>query len=370
MNIIQELEKFNLNDKCMEAKKQQTDYKIKYIREYILTWVLVNVKRPEVEKINFIDCMCNAGVYKDGDLCTSMEVLKIFINFSQDYPNKKFNLFLNDKDRKRIDNIKKVVDVLMPSKIDNLKIYVDQRDVNNYLVQLSQQDKLFKYKCATVLYVDPYDFGTVNINSVKNFIENYYCELIYNFFISDYVRNGIDERIKKCINYQDIDNKEDLIIYITNELKSGRMKYLFAYKFKSKTNTELYQIIFVTPHIRGLEKLKDALWTVFNGKFYHRNTDNSVQQVSLFDDNDEKEWLLEMHSKEAMSLLLEKFSSKCLGYEEIEVFLIENTMLSTSHIINYVIKPLIKRGKMQKKNIVENKSNYKKDIYEIIGEVK
>lgn len=366
MNILQEISTLGIKDKYLDKKKQQTDYKIKYIREYAVRWAFVSANRSDVNKINFIDCMCNAGVYQDGDLCTSVEVLKVFIDLSPKYPDKIFNLFLNDIDDKKIEALKKVIAYLMPTRIQNINLYISQKDVNFYLAEITSYNNMFKYNCATILYVDPYDFGTVHINMIKAFIEKFYCELIFNFFISDYVRNGIDERIEKCIDNLTISNKDDLIKYIVSQLEVGRMQYLFSYKFKTQTNTELYQIIFVTPSKRGLEVLKEALWVVFNGQFYHRNTCNSGQ-MSFFTVDDERGWLLEMHSKEASEMLLKQFMSKCVSYEEIEVFLIENSMLSGSQIIVNVLKPLITSGRIIKKGLVQRKNNYKSDSYEIIG---
>lgn len=51
---------------------------------------------------------------------------------------------------------------------------------------------------------------------------------------------------------------------------------------------ELYQIIFVTPSNRGLEKLKEVLWKVFDGKEFHRNAEETGQ-LSLFSVDDERE---------------------------------------------------------------------------------
>ena len=50
------------------------------------------------------------------------------------------------------------------------------------------------------------------------------------------------------------------------------------------------------------------------------------------------------------------------GYEEIEALLIENTMLMQSHIINNVLKPLIKEGKIKKLGHVSAR-NFKADTY-------
>lgn len=366
MNIFDQIANLGINPKFLDAKKQQTDYKIKYVREYIARWVRINANRAEVSKLNFIDCMCNAGVYSDGDLCTATEVLAIFIEVAPQFQSKTFHLYINDFDPDRIDAIQKVIDYLMPVPFNNIEIHILQTDVNEYLTGLSLQKKRFDYGCATVLYVDPYDFRTVKISCVRIFLERFYCELVFNFFISDYVRNGIDNGIRKCIDDADIHNKEQLIDYIAGQLKVGRMKHLFAYKFKTLKNTELYQIIFVTPSKRGLEVLKESLWKVFNGQFYHRNK-VETEQLCMFTAEDDKTDMLDVHAREAKALLLAKFPSQCITYDELEIFIIENTMLSGTQIIRNVLFPLMESGQVIKKNLVQKKSNYKGDQYYILG---
>lgn len=67
MNFFSLIDELGIEQGHLDAKKQQTDYKIKYVVEYVERWLLVSVNRPEVTNINFVDCMSNAGIYQDGD---------------------------------------------------------------------------------------------------------------------------------------------------------------------------------------------------------------------------------------------------------------------------------------------------------------
>jgi len=363
MNCINFIDNFNIDKKILDDKKQQTEYKIRYVVEYIRLWLIISSERGNIENINFIDCMCNAGIYKDGDLGTSMEVLLLFIDSAKLHSNKQYNLFLNDYDSKRIDVIIKLLNYLHKDNINNLNIFISNDDVNDYLKKYDEFNKYLKYNASTVLFVDPYDFGTVVIDNMKSFLNLYYCELIFNFFSSDYVRNGIDDRIRKCIGNVNIINKDELIKFIEENLRTGKIKHVFSYKFKTSTNTEIYQIIFATPNIAGIDKLKEALWRVFNGKFNHRNFIKNENQLCLFTEEDNKNSLLEMHAKDAKLMLINKYRGQKISYETIEMFLRENTMMMTSQYLNSVVKPLIKERKIKKCGNVPNKANYKKDNY-------
>ena len=71
---------------------------------------------------------------------------------------------------------------------------------------------------------------------------------------------------------------------------------------------------------------------------------------------------LDSYTYEAKELLCFNMTEKEMSYEEIEALLIENTMLMQSHIINNVLKPLIKEGKIKKMGRVSAR-NFKADTY-------
>jgi len=239
-------------------------------------------------------------------------------------------------------------------------------DVNEYLTQYQLFCHYFDYNEAGILFVDPYNFRTVILEKLTKFIERYYCEVIFNIFTSDFVRNGIDEGIRKCIGDTAISNKEELISYIVQSLMVGKMKHSFSYDFRTSTNTELYQIIFVTPHIKGLMALKEALWNTFNGKYYHRNYEENPQQVSFLTMDDDRQMLLDEHAGKAMLLLQNEFKGKTTTYNDIEKYLLEKTMLLPTHTIRNVVKPLVSQGIVQKQGLPKSKANYKEDMYYFI----
>lgn len=363
MNLLDKFEMLEIDINLLTDKKQQTDYKIKYVSEYAKLWSIISAERDDVTEITFIDCMCNAGVYKDGDCCTAIEIFNIFKEAAQLQKNKTYNLYLNDIESDSISCTKRIIQYLSDDLVANLKVHTDNLDVNVYLERLATDNNIFGYGKTVVLYIDPYDFGTVNIPIVSKVLKNNYCEVIFNFFISDYVRNikKDSNRIGKCINNEKVETKEDIINYMRKSLSVGKIKYFFAYQFKTITNVELYQIIFVSPNIRGLEKLKEVLWRVFDGKEFHRNQVETAQ-MSLFTEEDETKMRLDSYVYEAKELLYRSMAEKEMSYEEIEVLLIENTMLMQSHIINNVLKPLINEGKIKKMGHVSTR-NYKADTY-------
>ena len=376
MNISpDDFEKFGIDDSVLDEKGEQTTYKIKYVTRYVRQWALIEVNRKEIQQINFIDCMCNAGVYKDGDACTALEVIGIFNELAKQFPSKRFVVYLNDINSKRIDNFNKIYQKhIVPQKSLNLLVYLKDKDVNDYLDMIiaSSQNKqgLFAYGKCNLIYVDPYNFGTVQISKLHNILEKNYCELLFNLFTSDYVRNIAKDtgRIQKCLGGFKPATKDEFINYVVNELRVGHIQYTFAYSFHTVKNVELYQILYATPNIRGLEVLKDSLWDVFDGEEFHRNQApkiSDVEQISMFDDEDPKEQRLREYAQEAKRIICEEFKGQIVEYAVIEQKILEETMLKDSQIIEPVLKPLIDEEKIRKCNNVR-KTNFKKDSYAFI----
>lgn len=358
------------NKNLLDDKKEQTTYKIKYVSQYVENWLYVVTNIDQVKNINFIDCMCNAGVYSDGETGTSIKVLEYFNEFAPQHPDKDFYLILNDINA---DRIKIILDVINNVGIgsSNIHIVTNNADVNDFLLNdafFKKYFNCFPNRSSNVVFVDPYNFCTVKISSLEHFLSRTYCELIFNVFTNDYVRNQDKKKMQEFCKNENIPlcSKDEMVDLITNRLKIGNIKYSFSYEFKIATNTELYQIMFFTPNIRGLEKLKEALWDTFDGKEFHRNKNESDSfQLSIFTDDEEKDWRLQSYSAIAQDMLLQKYNGQTVDYFKIEEYIIENTMLNSNHLIENVLKPLISSGKIIKLGLVERTSNFKKDQYQI-----
>lgn len=255
-----------------------------------------------------------------------------------------------------------------------MRVHSKNKDVNDYLdmIAADSQNKqgLFAYGKCNLIYVDPYNFGTVQISKLHAILENNYCELLFNLFTSDYVRNIAKDtgRIQKCLGGFKPATKDEFINYVTRELHVGHVKFTFSYSFHTMKNVELYQILYATPSIRGLEVLKDSLWDVFGGEEFHRNhvpKTSDVEQISMFDFLDPEEQRLREYAQEAKHLIYEEFKSQTVEYAVIEQKILEETMLKKSQIIKHVLKPMITDGKLEKHNDA-GKANFTKDNYTFI----
>jgi three-Cys-motif partner protein len=361
-NLISEL---GIDPHVLEAKKEQTTKKIEYVRAYVEGWLYVMTNKSNIKTITFIDAMCNAGLYSDGDLCTIGEVCLLFRKFAKRKPGITFYLYINDLNQKRVDTATAVCDRLIYNSCTNVSVVHANLDVNDFLREAATTNKVPRgFDTAILLFVDPYNAHTVHLDALTLFIRSRYCEVLFNWFSSDPVRNRNSKAIADCLDGLEIPSGTNGGEVVANKLRTGKMKYVFRYPFRISTNVELYQIIFVTPNKAGLEKLKAALWDTFHGAAYYKNlTASLAHQQQLFKDDELEESNATTYAKDAKIWLLKAFSGReAVTYNEIETFLLERTMLREGQMIKQVIKPLVASAVISKDGKAR-KGNYKEDTY-------
>jgi three-Cys-motif partner protein len=361
-NLIAELD---LDKKLLDDKHEQTSKKIEYVTSYVEKWLYVMAERTQTTSISFIDAMCNAGIYSDGSLGTAGKVCELFAKFGKRFPRIQFRLYVNDTSEERVKACVDVCNCLVPNSCKNLTIVYANLDVNEFLEEAAETDKVPKgIGNAVLLFVDPYNARTVHLESMKKFIRSRYCEVLFNWFSSDRTRNRGDRAIANCLDGLEVSDDEDVGQAIANELRIGSMKYVFRYAFRISTNVELYQIIFITPHEKGLEKLKGALWDTFHGAAYHRNKPAAFSlQPSLFGPTEFEKSSAESYAYEVIDELGDSFSGKkSVTYREIEIFILEQTMLRDGQLIKLVLRPMVKSNRLIKDGKVDSR-NYKEDTF-------
>ena len=86
--------------------------KFELIEEYIKSWAQKLLLTESCNGLIFIDCMCNSGVYTDdaGQLVkgTAVRVSEALREASRTYTEKNIHIYLNDKDKARVDEAKKM----------------------------------------------------------------------------------------------------------------------------------------------------------------------------------------------------------------------------------------------------------------------
>lgn len=362
-----------------ETIKPHTIKKINYVSKYVKEWLYVvsNVS----DEIFFVDVMCNAGLYKNDYLSTAVCVLNLFIKQAQRFTTKKFYLLCNDYDPQKVNTMKEIFSLYLyemkKNEIENVCFQIESNDASEYIKNLNI-NYLLRHtrgkKRSVVLYVDPYNFITNELaNSMLNFSSKVYCEIIFNFFCNDYIRNinnpktvkKRDEIIKTLTLFcgvQNLTTDAKLVLkkFIDRFKTETYMKYSYSVRMKNANNAPLYDLVFFTPNIRGLEKVKEATWNTFSFHDDFSYTMNDNMDPNLFGETDE-DIAFDM-AREKICKLLSMIGKNEFSYDELEEIVLQDTFLKKGQLIEKLIKPLIAKGKFVKKGLSKS-FNFTKDNY-------
>ena len=283
----------------MAAKKKNiiskasphTIKKFELIEEYIKSWAQKLLLTESCNGLIFIDCMCNSGVYTDdaGQLVkgTAVRVSEALREASRSYTEKNIHIYLNDKDKARVDELKKH----LPQDERNFKIVTSCGDAHELLRTIGPQLYGTKYLHYFLLY-DPYD-ATIDWEALLPFFRNW-GEVMINHMVSDPVR-AISSAKKKTtkIKYENtyLEDFEKLVPYgsdktayearveeIINSLKGARRYYVSAFPFYNTQNSLVYNLIHCTSNKEGFKLYKRSAWKVFGAQ---SSTKHSVENRQL-----------------------------------------------------------------------------------------
>lgn len=371
----------NPNTVFGEEIKPHTVKKIEFAAKYVEEWlnVVINVSDSFV----FMDIMCNAGLYKNGYLSTSINVLNVFIRFALNHPDKKFYLLTNDYDQDRVNAMKGLFNIYQDTfrelKLHNVRMDVQCNDAVDYLGNINNKFR-FKYmnggKNSILVYVDPYRFIDLKLaEAVKSFSNNVYCELLINFYSNDYTRNvnNKSSRYQKDIlefvsTFCNMDTSKinkaeavrDKFIKVFKNTKN--IKYHYFINMKNKMNATLYYLIFLTPNIRGLEKVKEATWKIIghSDEYCASLKDRDFYERNIFGETPEEEDF--NNALDKLKEIIFEYEYNELNYDQLLVICLQMTFMKKGHVIDKVIKPLIEEGFLKKKGLVA-KRNFTQDSY-------
>lgn len=160
--------------------------KFELIEEYVKSWAQKLMLNNFCNTLVFIDCMCNSGIYINDETGqqtegTPVRVAKVLLDVARNYPGKNIEMYLNDIDPLRVEEIKKH----LPSDERNFRIITQVGDASEFLHIIGPQLYDTKYLHYFLLY-DPYD-ASIDWEALFPFFRNW-GEVLINHMVSDPVR--------------------------------------------------------------------------------------------------------------------------------------------------------------------------------------
>lgn len=270
--------------------------KFELIEEYIKSWAQKLMINDACYDLIFIDCMCNSGVYTDNNGMlvegTPVRVSKVLLDVAHTYTEKMVHIYLNDKEKFRIDELKKHI----PQDERNYHVVTSVGDANELLKIIGPQLYQTGHLHYFLLY-DPYD-ASIDWEALLPFFRNW-GEVMINHMVSDPVRaitsakrkttkekyeNTYLEDFEKLVPYgSDKTAYEARVEQIIRSLKGSRRYFVAAFPFYNTQNSHMYNLIHCTSNREGFKLYKKSAWKVFGAQSSTKKSPDSGQL--WFDEN-------------------------------------------------------------------------------------
>lgn len=285
------------NSRVISDVKPHTIKKFELIETYIKSWAHKLLLTDGCNGVIFIDCMCNSGMYVDekGNRIkgTPIRVAEALLDVARTYPAKQVQLFFNDYDAKKIEELKKH----LPENERNYQIITTVRDGNELLTWIGKQLDGTKHMHYFLLY-DPYD-ASIDWAALTPFFRNW-GEVLINHMISDSIRAisqvKKEQKKKKYTDTYQVDDISELVPYgsdkaayekrileIISSLKGSESReyYVAAFPFFNTKNALVYDLVHCTSHEKGFKLFKSTAWKTFGGKSSSKTSHDVEGQLML-----------------------------------------------------------------------------------------
>lgn len=325
--------------------KQHTHAKHELLRKYLAAWFPILAQGGH-RRIIFLDGFAGPGVYAGGELGSPLIALKTLIEHHSfcDLLETEFVFIFIEARQDRFTNLKDELNEFWSQyesgKPENIRVCLFNKEFVNVAEQIINHICLDNKQLApTFAFVDPFGWSGVPMSVIRRLLASDKCEVLFSFmfdsirrFISDeglveqFIELfGTDKKVLSCIADLSGDKRNQYIhdLYINQLRSQGGFRFVRSFELvdANRGRTE-YFLMFGTRSVRGLDKMKDVMWTldpVAGARF----AGFTGGQRILFD--------LKPDMGPLRQALLERFHGEIVTIEDIEFFVITETDYRKSH---------------------------------------
>ena len=362
-----------MTDKPTWMIKPHTRAKHVLLRRYLGAWFPILTSGGYNRRIIYIDGFAGPGIYSDGELGSPLIALDTLVNHSvfHKLSETEFIFVFVEAERKYFENLENEISKFWnrieggrPSNI-RLELFNSKfKDVADEIIDTTYGQG--KQLAPTFAFVDPFGWSGVPLTTIRDLLSSDKCEVLFSFMYDSITRF--------------ITTDDPNLIYIFNELfgtdenEYNQVKYLFGEERKvflhdlyknqleriagfefvrsfdfvdSVRGKTVYFLMFGTRHRKGLEVMKEAMWSLDPIQGYSFTGWAGDQHVLFAPEPDVTPLRV---------AILDRFAGKTVPVETIEEFVVMDTDYKKSHYKKQILKVLELEGLVTCES--ERKINY------------
>jgi three-Cys-motif partner protein len=318
------------------------------LRRYFEAWLPIMARWNG--RVLYIDGFAGPGRYSQGEDGSPVVVLKSARDHRYQISAELVCIFVED-DPERAKHLKGVLDGLSPPLPTRIKWHVVCGKFDEHLSKTFEVIEKQRTSVApSFVFIDPFGFSHTPFLTIKKILESPRSEILVNFMFEEVNRFlSVEEHAENydllfgTTQWRDVlamgsapERKSAIHDIYLKQLKSAA-KYVHSFEMLNQGNSTDYFLYFATNNLKGLEKMKEAMWKVDDtGSFQFSDFQDSRRLVSLFSGHPNLQPLQDM--------ILKRFSGHQVSIEDLSDWVVAETPFLRTHLKLQILAPLEKSG--------------------------
>lgn len=306
------------------------------LRRYLNAWFPIMALRNKI--LLYIDGFAGPGKYSKGEDGSPLIAINSFTNRKTPLSANANFLFIDSK-KAHVEHLQEILSGLKLPK--NVEYEVRNATFENVLDKtLSYLEKKKALLIPTFAFIDPFGYSQVPFSIIERLMQNDKCEVLINFMYEEINRFVTHPNPKEELHRNNLfgtdewqkareikvpEEREIFLhdLYLKQLKEKARIKYVRSFKMINESNRTDYFLFFGSNHIKGLQKMKEAMWAVDKeGRFTFSDNTNPNQLV-LFEK--------QPNFKHLENLIKNRFKGQTVTISVIEEFVIADTPFRETH---------------------------------------
>lgn len=318
------------------------------LQRYLQAWFPIMTRYNG--RIIVLDGFAGPGEYSDGERGSPLIAIDTWLEHAYTPMQQQEVQFLFiERDPQRCSHLQQLLTTRYPAQQVRYQVIEGAFDetLNDLLATLEQEQLRL---APTFAFIDPFGFSHTPMSIIAKLMSHPKCEVLITFMYEEINRFLTFDNEEIARHYdglfgttawrhiaRQVTNPKDRFHQIHDlyqaQLRSlAGARYVRSFRMRNKNNAPDYFLFFATTNLKGMEKMKEAMWRVDPSGAYDFSDFTNPEQLLLFTPEPDYTLLKRM--------LQTQFRGKTVSLQEIEAFVIGETPYRASGYKTAVLKTM------------------------------
>lgn len=313
------------------------------LRRYLQAWLPILSRKNE--RVLYLDGFAGPGIYSEGEPGSPIIALRTAVGFTPRITADLVFLFI-EADRARYESLQgEVAKLTLPK---NIHVQLEHGKCNETMnAVLDDIDKKGEHLIPTFAFIDPFGFSHTPLSLIKRLVRHPRCEVLITFMYEEINRflsqedqpDNLDALFgtrdwRNALQLEAPGERKEFIhsLYKRQLEVDAGISFVRSFEMVNRGNRTDYFLFFGTKSLKGLMKMKEAMWKVDASSGVTFSDATNPNQTLFFTN--------EPNFGDVKARLLRQFKGKTVSIEEVEEYVLVHTPYRETHYKKQVLKAM------------------------------